>query len=178
MKKTCLGGGAALVLAFAGMSGTAAASGTSCAGASTIPTSSNLSYLRATVTCLVNAERVKRGLPVLRTSGVLRDAAIRHSADMVRRGYFSHVTPTGVTVRARLARVGIRATSVGENIGWGMGDENTAANIVSGWMHSASHRANILARRYTHTGIGIVLGAPGHPDTRETATFTQLFAGR
>ena len=130
------------MLAFAGMTGTAAASATACAGASAIPTSSNLVALRSTITCLVNAERVKRGLPILRTSGLLRDAAIRHSADMVRRGYFSHVTPAGVSVRGRLSRAGIRATSVGENIGWGMGGESTAAIIVSGWMRSASHRAN------------------------------------
>jgi uncharacterized protein YkwD len=156
----------------------AAASTTACTGASAIPTSANLVALRSTITCLVNAERAKRGLPILRTSGLLRDAAIRHSADMVRRGYFSHVTPTGISVRGRLSRAGIRATSVGENIGWGMGYENTAAVIVSGWMHSASHRANILSRRYTHTGVGIVLGAPGHAGARETATFTQLFAGR
>jgi uncharacterized protein YkwD len=160
------------------MGGTAAASSSSCAGATAIPTSSNLVQLRATVTCLVNAERVSRGLPALRTAGLLRDAAIRHSADMVRRGYFGHVTPTGLGVRARLARFGIRPMSAGENIAWGMGDESTAATIVSGWMHSASHRANILSRRYTHTGIGIVLGAPGHATAAETATFTQLFAGR
>jgi uncharacterized protein YkwD len=97
---------------------------------------------------------------------------------MVQRGYFSHITPAGLSVRARLARVGIRAISIGENIGWGMGDGSTAASLVSGWMHSASHRANILSRRFTRTGIGIAIGGPGDAGAADTATFTQLFSGR
>jgi uncharacterized protein YkwD len=172
-----LGGGAAFVLALTGISGTAAGA-TTCAGADLTPTSENLTQVRAAITCLVNVQRVARGLPVLRTTAVLRDAAARHSADMVRRGYFGHVTPTGVDVRARLARAGVHAGLVGENIAWGLGDQGTAAGIVAGWMSSPPHRANILRRRFTRTGVGIVLGAPGHPDASTMATFTQVFAGR
>jgi uncharacterized protein YkwD len=177
MRKTCLGGGAAFVLALTAISGTAAAA-TTCAGAELTPTRENLAQVRAAVTCLVNVERVKRGLPALRTAAVLRDSAARHSADMVRRGYFSHITPTGVSVRARLARAGVHPKSVGENIAWGMGDDDNALTIVAGWMHSPIHRANILSRRFTRTGIGIALGSPGHPGGAGTATFTQVFAGR
>ena len=176
MRKTLLGGGAAFVLALTGMSGTAMA--TTCAGANLTPTRENLAQVRAAITCLVNAERVARGLPALRTTAVLRDSAVRHSVDMVRRGYFSHVTPTGVDVRARLSRAGVHAPIVGENIGWGLGDQDTPAGLVAAWMHSPSHRANILRRRFTRTGIGIVLGSPDHPDASTMATFTQVFAGR
>jgi uncharacterized protein YkwD len=97
---------------------------------------------------------------------------------MVRRGYFAHITPAGLNVRARLSRVGVRSRSVGENIAWGMGTDSTPLAIVTGWMHSAGHRANILSRRYTHTGIGVALGAPGQAGLAETVTVTEVFAGR
>jgi uncharacterized protein YkwD len=173
-----VGGGAALVLALTAMSGTAAASTSACAGADVTPTRENVAVIRAAITCLVNQERVSRGLPVLRTVGLLRDVAARHSADMVRRGYFSHITPTGVNVRARLARGGVHRVAVGENIAWALGYESTPLSVVTSWMHSPGHRANILSRRYTATGIGVALGAPGHPEAAETATITQVFAGR
>jgi uncharacterized protein YkwD len=178
VRKTCLGGGAACLLALAGMSGVAAASTTACAGADAFPTRGNLVQIRSAITCLVNEQRVLHGIPVLRTAGALRDAALRHSADMVRRSYFGHVTPSGVGVRARLARAGVRPRSIGENIGWGMGDQSSPLALVSGWMHSAPHRANILSRRFTATGVGVALGAPGRPGLPYAATFTQVFAGR
>jgi uncharacterized protein YkwD len=178
LRKTCLGGSAAILVALGGITGTATAATTACAGADAVPTAGNIAVIRSAVACLVNEQRVSRGLSALRASSRLRVAAERHSADMVRRGYFSHVTPTGVSVRARLARVGIRRDIVGENIAWGMGTESTPLAIVDTWMHSPSHRANILSRRYTTAGVGIVLGAPGRPGADETATFTQVFAGR
>jgi uncharacterized protein YkwD len=161
-----------------GVAPAATASSTSCAGADLTSTAANLVQVRAAILCLVNEQRVARGIPALRASVPLTRSAQRHSLDMVRRNYFAHVTPAGIDVRARLARGGIRAKSVGENIGWGMGTESTPLALVTQWMHSAPHRANILRRRYTRTGIGVALGAPGHSGLPQTATFTEAFAGR
>ena len=50
--------------------------------------------------------------------------------------------------------------SVGENLAWGSGTQATPTSIVAAWMHSAGHRANLLAARFHVIGIGIVSGAP------------------
>ena len=49
---------------------------------------------RRALVCLVNAERTSRGLRAAR-DGDLAQAARRHSADMVRRSYFAHESPSG-----------------------------------------------------------------------------------
>jgi uncharacterized protein YkwD len=144
-----------------------------------VPARSNLVEVRSAVLCLVNLERSRRELEPLRSAVRLRDAATHHSADMVRRGYFGHLTPGGAGLAARLARVGLRPAAAAENIAWGLGAYSTALSIVDGWMRSPVHRANILSRRYTFVGIGVVLGAPGHESADQpTATYTQVFAGR
>jgi uncharacterized protein YkwD len=131
------------------------------------------------VLCLVNLERSRRGLEALRLAVRLRDAAAHHSSDMVRRGYFGHLTPGGAGLGARLARVGLRPGAAAENIAWGLGAYSTAQSIVDGWMRSPVHRANMLSRRYTLIGIGVALGAPGQESADQpTATYTQVFAGR
>ena len=34
----------------------------------------------------------------------------------------------------------------------------TAEDVVSGWMNSPGHRANILSPKYTEVGVGVVNG--------------------
>lgn len=130
------------------------------------------------VRCEVNAVRAAAGLPRVRAMSKLRVAAQRHSEDMVARRYFSHVSPSGATLRDRAARVGYlrgrRSTRLGENIGWGTGTAATPAQIVSAWMHSPPHRRIILTRGFRELGVGIADGAPqGGPG----ATYT-LNVGR
>ena len=79
----------------------------------------------ASVRCEINAIRIANGLRPIRTTKPLRVAAQRHSRDMVRRHYFAHVSPTGLTVTDRARRAGYldgaRRPQLGENIGWGSG---------------------------------------------------------
>jgi uncharacterized protein YkwD len=120
--------------------------------------------MRDAVRCLVNATRGQNGLPVLRASERLTAAAERHSADMVRRRYFEHVSPDGRTVADRVKETGYLSGAgdwaLGEDIGWGTGSLGTPAAIVQAWMNSASHRAVILSRRYHEAGVGIARGLP------------------
>lgn len=125
-----------------------------------------LDSLRHGTICLVNAERAARGLPPLRPDRRLRRMAGRHALDMVRRGYFSHRTPTGGRLRDRVRASGYgrsRRWRVGENLAWGRGARTRPYATVAAWMASPPHRDVILSRRYRQIGIAIVRRAPGGP---------------
>ncbi len=100
---------------------------------------------------LVNGERTKRGLRALRMDAALVALARAHSADMLRRGYFSHVTPDGLSPADRAAAAGIDYLILGENIAYAP-DVDIAH---TGLMNSPPHRANILSREFSRVGIGI-----------------------
>jgi uncharacterized protein YkwD len=136
----------------------------SCVGAGLVPDAANVAMVEQATLCLVNRERGAHGLPALADNRALHDAAAEHSADMVVRDYFSHRSPAGATVEARdrtrgYARAGT-PVSVGENVATAGGEFATPANVVRGWMRSPGHRANVLARSFHATGVGIVLGMP------------------
>ncbi|HEX4733637.1 MAG TPA: CAP domain-containing protein [Thermoleophilaceae bacterium] len=135
-----------------------------------------------TILCLLNRQRTDHGLPPLRENGLLSQASLQHSQDMVQRNYFEHTTPDGRTVGDRLLALGYaRGTtaSSGENIAYGYARESTPAAIVALWMESPGHRADILRRSFTEIGIGIAAGAPVLPGAKQSdsATYTTDFGG-
>jgi uncharacterized protein YkwD len=136
---------------------------------------------RATL-CLLNRARVRRGVPKLRFNRRLGRAARGHSADMARRGYFSHNSRSGASFLDRIRRSGYlrrtRRWMVGENIAWGTGRLATPRSIVRAWMRSPGHRANILNRRFRHIGVGITYDAPVRVAGRPAATYTTDFGMR
>jgi Cysteine-rich secretory protein family len=114
--------------------------------------------------CLINRERRAHGLVPLSGNARLGRAAGRHAADMVRRGYFSHVSPEGQTFVDRLRDAGYLgrcAWSAGETLAWGSGTESSPRSRVQAWMHSAPHRAVLLGRSYREAGIAVLTGSPG-----------------
>jgi uncharacterized protein YkwD len=149
----------------------------SCAGARSTPGSAGLARARHATLCLLNRQRRRHGLAPLRIDHRLGRAAHAYSRSMVRRDFFDHVSPVnGSTLSDRIHAVGYRAALVGENLAWGTGRLATPARIVSGWMHSPGHRANILTPGYRSIGIGIVNGAPGR--SGRGATYTTDFGTR
>jgi uncharacterized protein YkwD len=159
-------------------SATAKAAGAGCRGQHAKPTSASVTTIRRATLCLINRERRARGLRALRMSRTLARPAQRHSADMAARRYFSHTSPAGTTMSARIARSGYtrgRRYVIGENIAWGTGTVSTPASIVRSWMRSPGHRANILSPRYREIGIGVVRRAP---DGAAGATYTTNFGAR
>ena len=100
---------------------------------------------------LVNAERVAHGLRSLRVDAAMTAIARDHGADMLRRGYFSHVTPEGLTPSDRAERAGIAFLVYGEN----MALAPDLALAHNGLMNSPGHRANILSVEYSRIGIGV-----------------------
>jgi uncharacterized protein YkwD len=110
--------------------------------------------LEARMLDLVNEERAKQGLSLLKADPELAVVARAHSKDMFARGYFSHVTPEGKTPSDRIRAGGVRFLTAGENLALGQ-----TLNIChQGLMNSPGHRANILEPSYGRLGIGILDG--------------------
>lgn len=116
------------------------------------------------VVCEVNLVRDTRGLDALRRDRRLERAGEAHARDMVRRGYFSHVTPEGETVSDRLRDSGYITGRVwwrvGETLAWGRLGQSTPAATVQAWMQSPPHRRLLLGARYREIGVGVVSGVP------------------
>lgn len=151
------------------------------AAASALPRKAATWRLARAAVCLINRRRVARGLRKLRLNPRLSRAARRHTRDMVRRRYFSHVSRGGADVADRLRRSGyIRPNSswaVGENLAWGSGRRATPRQIVRGWMRSPGHRQNMLSRRFREIGVGVAPRAPVRTK-RPAATYTTTFGAR
>ncbi|MDX6593082.1 MAG: hypothetical protein QOJ13_2278 [Gaiellales bacterium] len=98
--------------------------------------------------------------PLLLSTG-LRDAAQRHSRDMVRRNYFAHTSPTGGTLGDRIRRSSFKtrgAWSAGENIAWGSGSLGAPRTVLRMWLKSSSHRSILLSSKWRFVGIGRATG--------------------
>lgn len=143
---------------------TAAGAASACRGAHLVPSPAHAVAVRHATLCLLNRQRVAHGLPRLREHRALHRAASRYARLMVARRFFDHVSPAGSTPAQRIKRTSYlshtRAWSIGENIAWGSGGAATPARIVTSWMRSAGHRANILNGTFREIGIGIALGSP------------------
>lgn len=152
------------VMALAVMPSLAPAQGTGCSFTRSAAAGAPEPTMRSALRCLVNVERARHGLRALHASSRLTAAADRHSADMVARGYFAHVTPEGASVADRVRQTGYlggaRDWSLGEDIGWGTGSASTPASIFQAFMHSPPHRRVILDRGFRQIGIGVAPGVP------------------
>lgn len=169
--------GALLIAMFVSLDSARAAG--ACADADVVPTPRNGGQLADAVLCLVNQERVERGLRGLAEEPRLLKAARRHSTDMVRRRYFDHRSPEGESMadRAKAARYATKARAwrVAENLAWGSGSYGSPRHVVSNWMKSSMHRRNILDGSLRHAGVGV---AGGSPQGRGGATFTLVLGRR
>ncbi|WP_040339092.1 CAP domain-containing protein, partial [Candidatus Blastococcus massiliensis] len=117
----------------------------------------------AQVLALVNQERASAGCRPLSADGGLAAVAAAHSADMRDRGYFDHVSLSGLSPFDRADAAGVSARA--ENIARGQADP---AAVMESWMNSPGHRANILDCSLTRLGVGIADGGGG-------PWWTQLF---
>jgi uncharacterized protein YkwD len=106
----------------------------------------------------VNREREAEGLPALAWHEEAADVAYDHCVDMRRRGYISHYNPEGQDGCSRLWAAGIDMLSCAENIAHG---HQSPTGVLSSFMNSPGHRANILMDGLTHLGVGVHTGAGG-----------------
>lgn len=105
---------------------------------------------------LLNGVRRQHHLAPLHVSVALRSAAREHSADMLKRQYFEHDSPSESFDR-RIGRH-LRSRLVGEDIAWGTGVNATPEGIVRMWVNSPTHLRIILTSDLRRVGLGIAMG--------------------
>ncbi len=107
------------------------------------------------VMVLVNQARWDNGaLPPLKRIDLLDNSSETHSDNMAAREFFAHCDPdTGTLPWDRMQAAGYNWNSAAENIAAGY---STPAAVMTGWMNSSGHRANILSTSYRELGIGYV----------------------
>ncbi len=103
---------------------------------------------------LVNIERQKLDLAVVRFSPPLSFLARKHSQDMDLRGDISHLSTSGETYSERLVEGGFYFIKNGENVAYSQ--TFIPEFIHQGFMDSPGHRANVLDPDFDELGIGVV----------------------
>ncbi len=123
--------------------------------------STHLNKYERQLVCLINKERTKRGMHVLRVNARLVGSARGHSTEMGRLKYFAHGSrdPRGERWSSRIVRYGYvrRGYSywrAGENIYWGSQLYSSPVACIDSWMHCPAHRAVILTKNFRDLGVG------------------------
>jgi uncharacterized protein YkwD len=106
----------------------------------------------AQVIALINAERAVYGLQPVTLDETLGAAAKGYAEYMAGANFFAHKGLDGSTLVTRAEAAGYKNWSfLAENLAAG---QPTAARVVSAWMKSPSHRANVLSAEAAQVGIG------------------------
>ena len=130
------------------------------------PAVSGLSSIELEVVRLVNIERQKGGLQPFTASSELSNVARKKSEDMALKNYFSHTSPTYGSPFEMMKSFGIKYNTAGENIAKG---QLSAQSVVTAWMRSEGHRANIMNPSFKAIGVGHYQSGNG------TNFWTQMF---
>lgn len=108
---------------------------------------------------LVNEERSKAGLSSLTMNASLSRVAQAKAEDMRDKNYFSHTSPTYGSPFDMMKQFGISYSAAGENIAKG---QRSPESVMTAWMNSQGHRANILNSSYEQIGVGYCTDANGN----------------
>jgi uncharacterized protein YkwD len=115
----------------------------------------NNSSYAAQVLQLVNQHRASLGRAPLSTSASLTSAAVWKARHMASYRYMSHNDPAPPVARSWIDRVHTcgypMSAGAAENVAYGY---RTPAEVVSAWLGSPGHRANIENASYRAIGIG------------------------
>lgn len=109
------------------------------------------------VIAATNIARTTNGV----SASLIRNAKLEHSAqiklaDMFQNNYFEHVSPAGLSVSNLGGQAGYDYIIIGENLA--LGDFPTEEALVTAWMNSPGHRANILNTKYRDIGVAVGYG--------------------
>jgi uncharacterized protein YkwD len=132
---------------------------------------------------LINQERLRHDLPILRWDDALSRVARKHSSDMAARNYFSHTSPEGhgyfyryqksgyacgitvdgiiLTGAENIAHFPLSALSAMDGEGPQRSRyvrEKIATSAMKEWLTSPDERKNILSPTWQREGIGVSIG--------------------
>ena len=134
-------------------------SSTSAPSTTTAPSTggSQTAQFQAQVLALTNAERAKNGCDVaLKANTALTKAAQAHAEDMLKHNYFDHNSQDGTNPFDRMTAAGYKWAGAAENIAAG---QATPESVMTSWMNSPGHRANILNCGLKDLGVGYAAGS-------------------
>ena len=110
---------------------------------------------RRAIRCLVNWARARNRQKRLSRSHSLQYAAALKGRGVVSCRQISH-TPCGSDVAAPVRRSGYEHARFGENLYVGALRSASARDVVSAWLQSPPHRANILDPKFRDVGAALV----------------------
>jgi uncharacterized YkwD family protein len=116
-----------------------------------VPNLDSSKNVEKSVLDLTNIEREKAGLKPLTMNWQLSRVARYKSQDMATENYFSHQSPTYGSPFDMMKQFEIKYSYAGENIAKG---QQTSQAVMSAWMNSQGHKANILSPNFTQLGVG------------------------
>ncbi len=99
-----------------------------------------------------NEGRLANHQPSLQISPQLTAAAQSKAKDMAGRNYWSHVTPDGKQPWSFIDASGYQYRAAGENLAYGFG---TSGQVLTAWLHSPEHRANVLNSNFQDVGFAM-----------------------
>lgn len=126
----------------------------------------------AEIVRLTNEQRQASGEGPVKLDEALSAAAARKAADMIARGYWAHVSPSGTQPWSFITDAGYQYRYAGENLARDFADP---ASVVAAWMDSPTHRENLLNAKYQDIGVAVIDGKLGD---RETTLVVQMFGTR
>lgn len=107
------------------------------------------------IIALTNQTRQAQHLSTLNTNTLLNQAAQSKGNDMLREQYFAHVSPSNLTPWYWFKQAGYTYQYAGENLAI---DFLESEDIITAWLASPSHRANLLSTKYQDIGVAVVSG--------------------
>ena len=103
-----------------------------------------------------NQQRALNGVASVTESNQLDASALVKAKDILAREYFEHTAPDGKTVSDLVGEQGYTYIKIGENLA--LGDFTSDQDVVTAWMNSPGHRANILDPEFQQMGVGVAYG--------------------
>jgi len=118
---------------------------------------------------LTNQERANAGVASLALNAQLTQAAQNKAQDMFNKDYWAHNSPDGLTPWYFISAAGYSYSAAGENLAK---DFSTSSGVITGWMNSPEHKANMLSTTYQDVGFAVMNGnLLGSPTTLVVAMY-------
>ena len=108
--------------------------------------------------------------PPFTRNETLNQIAQQRAEDMFEKQYFEHTSPSGSSASTIADENGYKYIAIGENIA--LGNFDSDQDLVTAWMNSPGHRANILSPKFIELGVAVV---PGVFNGRKTWIGVQIF---
>lgn len=116
-----------------------------------------------------NQVRLDNGASTLRVNPELSQAAHLKIEDMFANQYWAHTSPSGATPWTWFKQAGYQYEDAGENLAR---DFRSTGGVITAWMNSDNHRANMLDGRFQEVGFAVKSGQfNGEPATLVVALY-------